>query len=104
MSSSRKPKGLSKSETMAKLADAVGLPKSKVAEVFDAFFDLVSKELRGGRPVTIPGLAKITVAHRAAKPARPGRNPSTGEQMMFKAQPARKVVKVRAIKALKELA
>lgn len=101
--SSRRPKGASKSEIMTHLAEKTGLAKSQVSGVFDAFGEFVAKELRAGRPVTIPGLAKITVVHKAAKPARPGRNPATGETIMLKAKPASKAVKVRAIKALKDM-
>jgi nucleoid DNA-binding protein len=35
--------------------------------------------------------------------ARKGINPFTGEQMMFKAKPARDVVKVRPLKKLKDM-
>ena len=46
---------------------------------------------------------KITVQKKPATKARKGVNPFTGEEMMFKAKPARKVVKVRALKKLKEM-
>jgi nucleoid DNA-binding protein len=52
---------------------------------------------------TVPGLMKITVQKKPATKARKGTNPFTGEAMMFKAKPARKVVKVRALKKLKEM-
>jgi hypothetical protein len=46
---------------------------------------------------------KIRVVTRPATKARKGVNPFTGQEMMFKAKPARKVVKVQALKGLKEM-
>jgi nucleoid DNA-binding protein len=41
--------------------------------------------------------------HKPAVKARRGTNPFTGEEMMFKAKPARNVIKVGALKALKDM-
>lgn len=49
----------------------------------------------------LPGLFKMTVATKPATKARKGKNPFTGEEMMFKAKPARRVVKVRVLKKFK---
>ena len=46
---------------------------------------------------------KITVIHKEATKARKGINPFTKEEQLFKAKPARNVVKVRPLKALKEM-
>jgi nucleoid DNA-binding protein len=43
------------------------------------------------------------VVRKPARKARKGINPFTGEEMMFKAKPARNVVKVTALKRLKEM-
>ena len=50
------------------------------------------------------GFAKFVVVKKPAKPARKGINPFTKLEQMFKAKPARKVIKIRALKALKEMA
>jgi hypothetical protein len=50
----------------------------------------------------MPGVAKMKVVKKAATKARKGINPFTKEPMMFKAKPARKLVKIRPIKALKD--
>ena len=47
---------------------------------------------------------RINVIHKPATKARKGINPFTKEEIMFKAKPARKVVKVRPLKALKDMA
>jgi len=52
----------------------------------------------------LPGLMKIMVIQKPASKAHKGINPFTKQEQMFKAKPARKVIKVRALKALKEMA
>ena len=48
-------------------------------------------------------MIKVRVVKKPATRARKGTNPYTGEEMMFKAKPARNVVKVTALKALKDM-
>jgi len=95
-----------KSEIHAHVADTTGLTKKDVAAVFDSLSDLIKKNL-GGRAApgifTIPGLMKMRVVKKPAKKARKGVNPFTGEEMMFKAKPASKTVKVVALKGLKDM-
>jgi nucleoid DNA-binding protein len=50
-----------------------------------------------------PGLMKIKRVQKPATKARMGRNPATGEPMKIAAKPARTVVKVLALKGLKEM-
>ena len=68
---------------------------------------IMRKELRSRQlepPVfTIPGLVKLTVRKKPAVKARKGVNPFTGEEMMFKAKPASKVVKAVPLKAVKDM-
>ena len=52
----------------------------------------------------VPGLMKIAVIQKPAVKARKGINPFTKLEQMFKAKPARKVIKVRPLKALKDMA
>ena len=54
-----------------------------------------------GRPV--PGLLKLKVIRKPATKAREGINPFTKEKVMFKAKPARNVVKALPLKNLKEM-
>jgi nucleoid DNA-binding protein len=46
---------------------------------------------------------KITVQRKPATPEREGINPFTKEPTTFKAKPARNIVKVRPLKALKDM-
>ena len=74
--------------------------------MFDALGDLIGKNIgkKGPGIFAVPGLMKITVVNKPATKARKGINPFTKEEVMFKAKPARKVIKVRALKALKDMA
>lgn len=99
-------KAPSKSEIFTNIASETGLTKKDVAAVFDSLAGQIRKSLggRNGAGVfTIPGLVKMRVVNKPAKPARKGINPFTGEEMMFKAKPASKAVKVLALKALKDM-
>jgi nucleoid DNA-binding protein len=50
----------------------------------------------------VPGFAKFVVIKKPATKARKGTNPFNGEPMMFKAKPARKIVRARPVKAAKD--
>ena len=95
----------SKSEIVRTLADVTGLAKKDVVQVFDSLGKMIGLDLgtRGPGVFNVPGLMKIVVHKKPATKARKGVNPFTGEEMMFKAKPARNVVKIRALKALKEM-
>jgi nucleoid DNA-binding protein len=96
-----------KTEVYSNIADATGMSKRDVSAVFDALNDQIKKALsgRGPKAFTIHGLCKIVVQHKPAQPARKNvPNPfKPGELMDVAAKPARNVVKVRALKRLKDL-
>lgn len=96
----------SKSELFATIAECAGVNKKDVVAVFDAFYDIVEQHIkrRGPQVFMLPGLAKIKVINKPATKARRGINPFTGEETTFKAKPARNVVKVLALKKLKDMA
>ena len=96
---SKKPP--TKSEIYSKIVDDTGLTKKDVAAVFDSLNGQIKKNLGGrGAPgmFSIPGLLKLRVVKKPARKARRGVNPFTGEEMMFKAKPATKVVKATVLK------
>jgi len=98
--------GFTKAKLYTAISEDTGLSKKEVAAVFDSLKDQMERHLkpRAVGAFTLPGLAKFTVAKKAATKARKGVNPFTGEEMMFKAKPASRSVKVRALKGLKDLA
>jgi hypothetical protein len=66
---------------------------------------LIGKSLGRSGPgtFTVPGLMKVKVVRKPATKARKGLNPFTGEETVFKAKPARNVVKVLPLKGLKDM-
>ncbi len=95
-----------KTEIFSSIADATDLSKKDVSAVFDALAVEIKKSLgrNSAKAFTIPGLCKIIVQHKPATKARKGINPFTKEETMFKAKPARNVIKVRPLKNLKAMA
>ena len=95
----------SKSETYRDIAEKTGLTKKQIDAVFGEMSGLIKKDLgrRGPGVFTIPGLLKIKVVRKPATKARKGINPFTGEPTVFKAKPARNVVKAQPLKALKDM-
>lgn len=72
-------------------------------DAYKAVITLLAAELVSAKQAVIPGLGTLVVAEQAAKPERPGRNPRTGEALTIPAQPAKRKVKFKAIKAIKEM-
>ena len=71
-----------------------------LAALEDSIRASISK--KGPRTFVLPGILKITAVAVPAKKARKGINPFTGEETVFKAKPARKVIKARPVKAAKD--
>ena len=96
---------MSKSAIMSELAENAELTKKQVSLVLDEMAILIERHIkkRGPGQFTVPGLMKIEVKRKPATKARKGINPFTGEQTIFKAKPARNVVKVRPLKKLKDM-
>ena len=98
------PKPMSKSEIGNALSESTGLTKVQITSVFSALAELVDKQLNSGPGVfTLPGLLKIKVVRKPAVPERSGINPFTKQETIFKAKPARNVVKLQALKNLKQM-
>lgn len=99
-------KSPTKSEIFANIAEATGLSKKQVASVFDALSREVGKALgkKGPGVFAVPGLCKVVRKIIPAKPAQKGvKNPFTGEIRDVPAKPARTTVRVRPLKALKDM-
>ncbi len=95
-----------KSQLLSTLSENTGLSRRDVAAVLDALSDVINRHIkkRGAGQFTLPGLMKIVTQRKPATRARKGINPFTGEPTVFKAKPAQTVVKVRALKNLKDMA
>lgn len=95
-----------KTELNRTISEMTGLATKDVRNVLESLEGIIQEHIksRGPQVFTLPGLAKIKVIRKPATKARKGVNPFTGEACVFKAKPARNVVKVLALKKLKEMA
>ena len=95
---------MSKSELIEKLAETSGehVSKRDVKGIMEALAAIGYKELKRTGAFLVPGLAKFVVIKKAATKARKGINPFTKEPTIFKAKPARKIIKARPVKAAKD--
>ena len=96
----------SKTTLFAALAEETGLSRRDVAAVFESLANILHRHLkkRAAGTFTLPGLVKFVVGTRKATKARRGVNPFTGEEMTYPARPAQRVVKVRPLKRVKDMA
>ncbi len=85
---------MTKTQTIATLAETTELSKAQVATFLEELATLSYSEAKNG--FTLPGIGKLVLVNRAA---RMGRNPATGETISI---PAKTVVKFRVAKACKE--
>lgn len=87
------------------IAERTGLKKKEVDSVFSELSSIINGHVKrnGAGVFTLPGMMKLKVVRKPATRARKGINPFTGEPTVFKAKPARNVVKVLPLKALKEM-
>ena len=97
-------KRMNKSQFVSALAEKSGLDKKQATAALDTLNTMVAQQLgkQGPGEVLIPGLLKLSVVEKPATPKHEGINPFTKEPMTYKAKPARKVIKVRTLKALKD--
>ncbi len=97
-------KVMSKSELIQKIADefADKFTRKDVKGMLEILVQVGHKELKKTGTFVLPGMAKFVVVKKPATKARKGVNPFTGEATVFKAKPARKVIKARPLKAAKD--
>ena len=100
-----KKRARTKSEILTNMAEVGGVTRKQVAAMVEEMGSMIKKDLSKSGPgaFTVPGLLKVRVVRKPATKARKGINPFTKEPMIFKAKPARRVVKATALKALKDM-
>jgi nucleoid DNA-binding protein len=99
-------KAATKTEILSNIATATELSRKQVASVLDSLSLQIKNAVgkKGPGIFAVPGLMKIIVVQKPATKARVGINPFTKLEQTFKARPARKVIKIRPLKSLKEMA
>lgn len=94
-----------KTQIITAIAEETNLARKDVAAVFSSLGGLVERHMkrRGSGEFSIPETGvKIRRVRKPARKARMGRNPATGEAIKIAAKPASTVIKVAALKALKD--
>lgn len=104
-----KPKAITtkqtKTQILQSIAEETGLTRKQVGDVFTALGTLLKGHMmrRGSGEFAIPETGvKVRRVVKPARKARMGRNPATGEPIKIAAKRATTVVKVTALKALKD--
>jgi DNA-binding protein HU-beta len=95
---------MSKSELVEKIAEqhANNMTRKDVKGVIESLAEIGHEELKKTGAFFVPGFAKLIVIKKPATKARKGINPFTKEPTIFKAKPARKIIKARPVKAAKD--
>jgi nucleoid DNA-binding protein len=94
----------SKGQAMTEIAEHTGLTRKQVAGVFETLGKLMEADLgkKGPGSFVVHGMMKVLVINKPATKSRTAPNPfKPGEMMTIKAKPARRLVKIRPMKALK---
>ncbi len=81
---------MTKSEMIANISKEAQISKASAGNALNAFTSSVTKALKKGSKLTLPGFGTFSIAKRKA---RTGRNPQTGKAIKI---PARKVAKFKA--------
>ncbi len=87
-------KAMTKAQIVGRLADKGDITKATAGALLDELATMAAKEAKNG--FTVPGIGKVVLVNRKA---RMGRNPQTGEPLKI---PAKRVVRIRIAKALKD--
>jgi len=106
MAKAETAKPLTKTAIIANIVAATEISKKDVTAVLDALTDEIKKSFakKGPKVFVLPGLVKVDLKDVPRKPAKKGvKNHFTGETYDVPAKPAHKKIRVRALKALKEL-
>jgi nucleoid DNA-binding protein len=94
-----------KTQILDAVAGATDLSRKQVGAVLEELGNVIEGHVKKKAvgEFVLPGLLKINTVRKPATKARKGINPFTKEEQMFKAKPAKTVVKIRPLKKLKEM-
>src|SRR5271165_3239647 len=87
---------MTQSAIMKELAEMTGTTNKIAKQFITSFADMAVRETKKSGMFVIPGIGRLV---RVERKARTGRNPATGEAIKI---PAKKVVKFRVAKAVKD--
>ena len=87
---------MTQSAIMKELAETTGTNNKTAKQFMTSFADMAVRETKKNGMFVIPGIGRLV---RVERKARTGRNPATGDAIKI---PAKKVVKFRVAKAVKD--
>jgi DNA-binding protein HU-beta len=87
---------MTQTQLVKELAGKAGLPNKTAKALVEAYAEVAVRETKKTGVFVLPGLGRLV---RVERKARMGRNPATGEAIKI---PAKKVVKFRVAKAVKD--
>jgi DNA-binding protein HU-beta len=87
---------MTQAQLVTALSEASGITKAQAKTALTSLAEIAVKETKKNGEFVIPGVGKLV---RRETKARMGRNPATGESIKI---PAKKVVKFRVSKAMKD--
>jgi len=95
---------MSKSELIQKIAEQHPdtMTRKDIKGVIESLAQIGYKELKKQEPSLFLDFAKFVVIKKPATKERSGINPFTKEPTIFKAKPARKIIRARPVKAPKD--
>ena len=89
-------KRMTQTAIVRELAETTGINNRVAKQFMESLAELAVRETKKSGVFVLPGIGRLV---RAERKARLGRNPSTGESIKI---PAKKVVKFRLAKAVKD--
>ena len=87
---------MTQTQMIRKLAEAIEVPNKTAKAMTVAYAEMAIAETKKNGVCVLPGIGRLV---RVDRKARMGRNPATGETIKI---PAKKVVKFRVAKAVKD--
>jgi len=96
---------LTKQKLWQHLAKKTGLSKKSIDNIFNELLYVIEDHMKDNGPgkFVLPGIFKLTTKDIPAQAERVGLNPFTKKEMVFKAKPATKKIKIKALKNLKDI-
>lgn len=97
-------KPFTKMDMLSSISERLGVTRKKAEEFLQVMQDIMGAHIKKEIVFTWPGLFKLYVVKKAGTPERKGISPFTKQPIVFKAKPAYKTVRVKALKKLKNMA
>lgn len=96
---------LTKQKLLQHISKKTGLSKKNINSVFAELIETIKEHMKkdGPEKFILPGLIKLTVKNIPEQKEKIGFNPFTKKEMVFKAKPSTRKIKVRILKNLKDM-